>query len=127
MNKGFWSDDELLTAIQSNGPFVRKKGAWDQLIEKYQGELENLAIRHCAGEDFFLSDIIERTWIEATELVDECDGELRELLHSIVKHQSDRTVSQHRVSGKPSIHDNAIDSGRLQSGHKEIVRQILFS
>ena len=73
MKKGFWSDEELLVAIQSNGAFVRKKRAWDQLIDKYQGELENLAIDFCAGEDFFLSDIIERTWIEATDLIDECD------------------------------------------------------
>lgn len=127
MKKGFWSDEELLVAIQSNGSLVRKKGAWDQIIEKYQGELENLAIDFCTGEDFFLSDIIERTWIEATDLIDECDGELRELLHSIVKRQSDKVILQHRVGGKTSSDETGQVSGPSHIGRKDIVQQILFS
>ena len=61
MVKTFWTDEELLTVIQSGAPLEKKCFAWDQLIDKYQTELEEHALELWKGDDFRISDTVTRT------------------------------------------------------------------
>ena len=108
MKKPFWTDEEILAKLRSDSPYAQQKAAWDQVIEKYQGELEDLVLVLCKGEDFFVSDIIERTWIAATDIIAETDGALRPFLNSLVWDQRRESTSYHRSGANriPLIAEN---------------------
>ena len=108
MKESFWTDDEILAELRFDGPYAQQKAAWDQVIEKYQGELEDLVLVLCKGEDFFVSDIIERTWIAATDIIAETDCPLQSFLHSLVWDRCGESAAYHRSGGNriPLIAEN---------------------
>ena len=77
MVRTFWTDEELLTTIRSGAPLERKRFAWDQLIDKYQAELEERALELWKGDDFRISDTVMRTWNGAVDNIHKVKGDLR--------------------------------------------------
>ena len=87
MVKTFWTDEELLTVIQSGAPLEKKCFAWDQLIDKYQAELEEHALELWKGDDFRISDTVTRTWDGAVDNIHKVQGDLRRWLHATLRDQ----------------------------------------
>ena len=87
MVKTFWTDEELLTVIRSGAPLEKKRSAWDQLIDKYQTELEEHALELWKGDDFRISDTVTRTWDGAVDNIHKVQGDLRRWLHATLRDQ----------------------------------------
>lgn len=88
-----WTDNEILEIIHSNAPDDIVQKAWDALVFKYQGELEEYALELWGGDDFLVSDTLDRAlvtarvWITALDEIDAVNGNIRDWLRSIIRSQ----------------------------------------
>ena len=88
-----WTDNEILGFIHSDAPEHIIREAWDVLVLKYQDELEEYAFELWGGDDFAVSDTLDRAlvtarmWIEASDEIDAVNGNLHQWLRSILRGQ----------------------------------------
>ena len=88
-----WTDNEILGIIQLNAPEHIAWKAWDALVCKYQDELEEYAFELWGGDDFLVSDTLDRAlitaraWIKASDEIDAANGNVRDWLRSITRGQ----------------------------------------
>ena len=96
------TDHEILTALQSRAPEHIVRGAWNALISKYQDELEEYALELWSGDDFLVSDTLDRAlitarmWIKAQDEIDLFSGDLRQWLRSTLRQQFYRDSGKDR-------------------------------
>ena len=96
------TDHEILTALQSRAPEHIVRGAWHALISKYQDELEEYALELWSGDDFLVSDTLDRAlitarmWIKAQDGIDLFSGDLRQWLRSTLRQQFYRDSGKDR-------------------------------
>lgn len=88
-----WTDNEILGIIHSNAPEHIARKAWDALVSKYQDELEEYSLELWGGDDFRVSDTLDRAlvtarvWITASDEIDDAIGNIRNWLRSILRDQ----------------------------------------
>ena len=98
-----WTDQEILSIIRSNSPSHLIEKAWNTLVEKYQDELEDMALELWGGDDFLVSDTLDRalltarTWIQAYDSLDALNGDLRQWIHSILRQQFCHDSGNHHI------------------------------
>ena len=96
------TDHEILAVIQSRAPEHIVRQAWDSLVLKYQDELEEYALELWGGDDFLVSDTLDRAlvtarmWIAAEDGVDMFTGDLRQWLRSTLRQQFYRDSGKDR-------------------------------
>ena len=98
-----WTDQEIISIIRSNSPSHMIEKAWNTLVKKYQDELEDMALELWDGDDFLVSDTLDRalvtarTWIQAYESLDSLNGDLRQWVHSILRQQFCQGSGNHHM------------------------------